>query len=71
MKVQTGDKKTPDGFYVVVVEGSPNELQQVISQVERGARVELAGTKLLIYVRSRKLRNKLYRRLIQYQDRGR
>ncbi len=42
MKVQTGDKKTPDGFYVVVVEGNPDELQQVVSQVEQGARVELA-----------------------------
>ena len=70
MKVQTGDKKTSDGFYVVVVEGSPDELQQVISQVERRARVELAGTKLLIYVRSRKFRNKLYRRLLQYQGQG-
>jgi len=61
MRVQTGEKKTPDGFYVVVVEGTPEQLQQLKNQIRlTDVKVELIGARLLIFTRSRKIRNRFY-----------
>ncbi len=64
MRIETGPRKTPDGYYLIVVEGSDHELG-VVEQLaaEAGAEVERAGNVLFIKVKSRSLRDKLYRRM--------
>lgn len=64
VRVETGPKKTPDGYYLIVAEGDECALEQVEAIArEAGALAERAGDKLLIKVKSRRVRDELFKRM--------
>ena len=66
MRVKTGPAKTPDGYYLVVVEGSVGELDNVEKiAIERGLEAERSGNILFIKTRSRRLQRMIYKELVR------
>ncbi len=66
MRVKTGPAKTPDGYYLIVVEGSGEELDSAEKiAIEKGLEMERSGNILFVKTRSRRLQMMVYKELVQ------
>ena len=64
IRVVTGDRKAPDGSYVIVVELPGRDPGRVLGALEGlDVDVDVAGTTLFIKTRSRRVRDLAFRRL--------
>jgi len=66
MKVYTGERKTPEGYYLVIVEGECYERKKVkffLSKI-KNIKVDEIDRKIIIYTRSRRNKNEIYKKLV-------
>ena len=65
MKILTGFKKTPDGFYVVLVKLEPDDTIECLSDFFslKGVTIERYGETIIFKTKSRKIQKYLYRRI--------
>jgi len=65
MKIYTGNKKTPNGYYVVVIEYNSDKRDRILNILSsfKDIKIDIVGDKIFVFTRSRKVQKLLMKKI--------
>ena len=65
MKIYTGNKKTPNGYYVVVIEYNSDKRDHILNILStfKDIKIDIVGDKIFVFTRSRKVQKLLMKKI--------